>query len=60
MAEQDNTPSVFRWAALGGIFVVSFVVLKAVLDVALTALFYGAVGLASAAIAVRVVKKLKQ
>ena len=60
MAEQDNTPSVFRWVTLGAVFVGTFVVLKAVLDVALTVLFYGAVGLVSLAIAARVVKKLNQ
>jgi len=59
MPEQANTPTVFRWVAMAGIFVVAFVVLKTVFAVALTMLFYGAVGLAAAGIAVQVVKKLK-
>ena len=59
MPEQDNTPSLFRWAALAACFCVAFVVVKAVFEIAFTALFYGGVALASAAIAVRVVKKLK-
>ena len=59
MPEQENTPSVFRWVALIATFVVAFVVLKTVFAVALTMLFYGAVGLAAATIAVQVVKKLK-
>ena len=59
MPEQDNTPSVFRWVAMAGIFVVAFFVLKTVFEVAVTMLFYGAVGLAAATIALQVVKKLK-
>jgi hypothetical protein len=59
MPQQDNTPSIFRWAALIAVFGVAFVVLKVVFAVALTLLFYGAVGLAAATIAVQVVKKLK-
>ena len=58
MPEQDNTPSLFRWAALIAVFGVAFVVLKFVFSVALTMLFYGAIGLAAATVAVQVVKKL--
>ena len=59
MSEQDNTPSVFRWVALVAVFIAAFVVLKTVFAVALTVLFYGAVALVAASVAVRVVKKLK-
>jgi len=58
MPEQDNTPSIFRWAALLAVFGVAFVVLKVVFSVALTLLFYGVIGLVAATVAVRVVKKL--
>ncbi|MGB0591003.1 MAG: hypothetical protein ACPGU1_15115 [Myxococcota bacterium] len=59
MSEQENTPSLFRWAALAGAFCVAFMVVKTVFEVAFTALFYGGVTLVAAGIAVRVVKKLK-
>ncbi len=59
MPEQENTPSIFRRVALIAVFCGAFIVLKTVFAVALTVLFYGAVGLAAAAVAVQVVKKLK-
>jgi len=58
MSEQANTPSLFRWGALVVGFCVAFYVVKTVFELAFAALFYGAIGLVAAGIAVRVVKKL--
>lgn len=60
MEQPSGAASLFRWVILAVVFIVAFSILKFIVGVMVSAVYYVVIGVAAAAIALTVVKRIER